>query len=46
MTLNYEVIYCKKEFKDFLAKLKLPDESYETLIKRLMHYKNRSDKND
>ncbi len=44
MALNYEVIYIKKDFKDFLDKLKSTGESYQDLIKRLIHYKNRADK--
>ncbi len=44
MALNYEVIYIKKDFKDFLDKLKSQGESYQDLIKRLIHYKNRADK--
>lgn len=46
MALNYEIIYIKKDFKDFLTKVKSPGESYQDLLKRLIHYKNRADKNE
>ncbi len=41
MALNYEIIYIKKDFKDFLTKIKNPGESYQNLIKRLIHYENK-----